>query len=250
MLAQEEAYMLSCYRGTGCAPKASSATKSAAAVAKAENEKAHQSAMEIIAKEMRFLDVVLSVQCPNGVEVKATARLDTGANTDVCSPELAAVLKQNKVRWGSAGGHFVEVCGGNSHQPAGMLEVPVIVPARQLGLSRTVELDVDAVIMPIPTGCELLLGLPTLLNSGLLTAVMAGMTETKSAAGVPDSRNEDDDPIGSWESIDRADEYAQDIVMPTVGGTACRRVRAGHCHAYCRRNGCGEGGHYDRAEQV
>jgi ribosome biogenesis protein Tsr3 len=53
MLAQEEAYMLSCYRGTGCAPKASSATKSAAAVAKAENEKAHQSAMEIIAKEMR-----------------------------------------------------------------------------------------------------------------------------------------------------------------------------------------------------
>lgn len=175
-------------------------------LAKAENEKAHQSAMEIIAKEMRFLDVVLSVQCPNGVEVKATARLDTGANTDVCSPELAAVLKQNKVRWGSAGGHFVEVCGGNSHQPAGMLEVPVIVPARQLGLSRTVELDVDAVIMPIPTGCELLLGLPTLLNSGLLTAVMAGMTETKSAAGVPDSRNEDDDPIGSWESIDRADE--------------------------------------------
>ena len=106
MLAQEEAYMLSCYRGTGCAPKASNATKSAAAVAKAENEKAHQSAMEIIAKEMRFLDVVLSVQCPNGVEVKATARLDTGANTDVCSPELAAVLKQNKVRWGSAGGHF------------------------------------------------------------------------------------------------------------------------------------------------
>ena len=219
MLEQEEAYMLSCYRGTGCAPKASSAKKSAAAVAKAENEKAHQSAMEIIAKEMRFLDVVLSVQCPNGVEVKATARLDTGANTDVCSPELAAVLKQNKVRWGSAGGHFVEVCGGNSHQPAGMLEVPVIVPARQLGLSRTVELDVDAVIMPIPTGCELLLGLPTLLNSGLLTAVMAGMTETKSAAGVPDSRNEDDDPIGSWESIDRFDEYAQDIVMPTVGGT-------------------------------
>jgi hypothetical protein len=52
--------------------------------------------MEIIAKEMRFLGVVLSVQCPNGVEAKATARLDTGANTDVCSPELAAVLKQNK----------------------------------------------------------------------------------------------------------------------------------------------------------
>ena len=104
MLEQDEAYMLSCYRGTGCAPKASSATKSAAAVAKAENEKAHQSAMEIIAKEMRFLDVVLSVQCPNGVEVKATARLDTGANTDVCSPELAVVLKQNKVRWALLGG--------------------------------------------------------------------------------------------------------------------------------------------------
>jgi hypothetical protein len=39
-----------------------------------------------------------------------------------------------------------------------------------------VELDIDAVITPIPTGCELLLGLPTLLNSGLLTAVMAKMT--------------------------------------------------------------------------
>jgi hypothetical protein len=91
----------------------------------AENEKAHQSAMEIVAKEMRCLDVVLNVQCPNGVEVKATARLDTGANTDVCSPELAAVLKRHQVHWGSAGGHFVEVCGGNSHQPAGMLEVPL-----------------------------------------------------------------------------------------------------------------------------
>jgi hypothetical protein len=179
-------------------------------------EKAHQTAMETIANEKRFLDLVLNIQCPNGVEVKATARLDTGANTDVCSPELSKTLKCNKVQWGSAGGHYVEVCGGTAHQPTGMLEVPVVVPARQLGLSRTVELDVDAVIMPIPQGTELLLGLPTLLNSGLLTAVMAGMTETKSAAGVPDSRNEDDDPIGSWESIDRADEYAQDTVMPAA----------------------------------
>ena len=32
--------MRSCYRGTGCAPQASSASKSAAAVAKAENETA------------------------------------------------------------------------------------------------------------------------------------------------------------------------------------------------------------------
>ncbi len=96
------------------------------------------------------------------------------------------------------------------------------------------ELDIDAVITPIPTGCELLLGLPTLLDSGLLTAVMAGMTEQTSAAGVPDSRNEDGDPLETWESIDRADEREQDMIMPTVGGT----IR------------CGEGGHTDRAEQV
>jgi hypothetical protein len=29
---------------------------------------------------------------------------------------------------------------------------------------------VPAAVMPVPTGCELLIGLPTLLNSGLLTA--------------------------------------------------------------------------------
>jgi hypothetical protein len=51
--------------------------------------------MEMIAQEMRSLDVELNVQCPDGVEVKTTARLDTGVNTDVCSPELARVLKQN-----------------------------------------------------------------------------------------------------------------------------------------------------------
>jgi hypothetical protein len=34
-------------------------------------------------------------------------------------------------------------------------------------------------------GCELLVGLPTLLRSGLLTAVIAGMTEQHGAAGVP-----------------------------------------------------------------
>jgi hypothetical protein len=50
----------------------------------AENEKAHQSAMEIIAKEMRFLDVVLNVQRPNGVEVKATVRLDTVRSQHRC----------------------------------------------------------------------------------------------------------------------------------------------------------------------
>ena len=63
---------------------------------------------------------------------------------------------------------------------------------------------------------------------------MAGMTEQTSAAGVPDSRNEDGDPLETWESIDRADEREQDMIMPTVGGT----IR------------CGEGGHTDRAEQV
>ena len=222
--AREEAYMLNCYRGTGCAPKATSVSKAAAAAMKVASEKAHQTAMETIANEKRFLDLVLNIQCPNGVEVKATARLDTGANTDVCSPELARTLKCNKVQWGSAGGHYVEVCGGTAHQPTGMLEVPVVVPARQLGLSRTVELDVDAVIMPIPQGTELLLGLPTLLNSGLLTAVMAGMTEQPSVSGVPDSRLEDEDPLDEWENLGRADEIGQDIVMPTIGGTDAEKA--------------------------
>jgi hypothetical protein len=35
---------------------------------------------------------------------------------------------------------------------------------------------------------------------------------------------EDDAPLETWESIDRADEWEQDIVMPSVGGTDAEKA--------------------------
>ena len=114
----------------------------------------------------------------------------TAANTDVVTPKLATVLKSNKVQWSAKGGAFVEVCGASSVRPTGFLTVPIAVSSRQLGLPRRLHLNIDACIMSVdipgqdePSGPGMLIGLPSLLDSGLLAAVILGAsTPVKAAA--------------------------------------------------------------------
>jgi hypothetical protein len=143
----EEAYVRSCYRGTGCAPRASSASKSAAAVA-------------------------------FGRRARRRGWTVTGANTDVCSlvrvgesaqaKQSAMGLRGRALRRG-VWGHSASTCRNVGGARSRTRTITGMVTNRGAGHRR-------AVITPIPTGCELLLGLPTLLNSGLLTVVMAKMT--------------------------------------------------------------------------
>ncbi len=173
------------------------------------------------------------VECPNGEEVVTIARLDTAANTDVVSPRLASVLKLSKVQWSAKGGVFVEVCGASSVRPTGFLTIPIAVSSRQPGLPRRLHLDIDAYIMDIPgqdepSGPGMLIGLPSLLDSGLLAAVMLGAnTPVKVAA----DSNLEEDPVEDWENLGRDDPglcvataQATEIVMPEVGGTDAERA--------------------------
>ena len=167
------------YRGLACAPKCSSVQLAVATANKVESDSAAKTALNVIAETKAFLDVNVVVECPNGEEVVTIARLDTAANTDVVSPKLAGVLKRNKVRWAAKGGAYVEVCGASSVRPTGFLTVPIAVSSRQLGLPRRLHLDIDACIMDIPgqdelSGPGMLIGLPSLLDSGLLAAVILG----------------------------------------------------------------------------
>ena len=59
--------------------------------------------------------------------------------------------------------------------------LPLAVGARQLGLFRQLQVDIDACIMSLPQGDGsgepgILIGLPSLLESGLLTSVLTGDT--------------------------------------------------------------------------
>ena len=126
-------------------------------------------------------------------------RLDGGANTDVVSPDVAVVLNANKVPWSEKGGAYVEVCGASRVRPEGYLCVPLTVSARQLGLFRQLQVDIDACIMSLPQGDGsgepgILIGLPSLLESGLLARVLTGETSLQRAA----DSDLDAAPIEQW----------------------------------------------------
>jgi hypothetical protein len=214
-------------------PSARASSQLAVATAsRVESDSAAKTALNVIAETKAFLDVNVVVECPNGEEVITVARLDTAANTDVVSPKLANVLKSNKVQWSTKGGAFVEACGASSVRPTGFLSVPIAVSSRQLGLPRRLHLSIDACIMDIPgqdepSGPGMLIIFPSLLDSGLLAAVILGAnTPVKVAA---DSNLEDsEDPVADWETLGRDDPalsrcvataQATEIVMPKVGGT-------------------------------
>ena len=163
-------------------------------------------------------------------EVATIARLDTAANTDVISPKLASVLKSNQVQWSAKGGAYVEVCGASTVRPTGFLTVPIAVSSRQLGLQvpRRLHLNIDACIMDIPgqdepSGPGMLIGLPSLMDSRLLAAVILGPSTPEKLAA---DSNLDDDPMEASENLGRDDPglcvvtaQASEIVMPGVGGT-------------------------------
>jgi hypothetical protein len=224
----EEDFVRHGFRGLACAPKCSSIQLAVATASRVESDSAAKTALNVIAETKAFLDVNVVVECPNGEEVVTIARLDTAANTDVVSPKLATVLKSNKVQWSTKGGAFVEVCGASSVQPTGFLSVPIAVSSRQLGLPRRLHLTIDACIMDIPgqnepSGPGMLIGLPSLLDSGLLAAVILGASTPVKAAA---DSNLEEDPVADWETLGRDDPalviaaaQVTEIVMPEVGGT-------------------------------
>jgi hypothetical protein len=123
------------------------------------------------------------------------------------APKLASVLKLNKVQWSTKGGAFVEVCGASSVRPTGFLSVPIAVSSRQLGLPRRLHLSIDACIMDIPgqdepSGPGIRIGLPALLDSGLLAAVILGASAPVKAAA---DSNLEEDPVADWETFGRDD---------------------------------------------
>ena len=229
----EEEFIRHGFRGLACAPKCSSVQLAVATASRVESDSAAKTALDVIAETKAFLDVNVVVECPNGEEVVTIARLDTAANTDVISPKLASVLKSNKVQWSAKGGAFVEVCGASSVRPTGFLSVPIAVSSRQLGLPRRLHLTVDACIMDIPgqnepSGPGMLIGLPSLLDSGLLAAVILGASTPEKLAA---DSNLDEDPVEDWETLGRDDPglcvataQATEIVMPEVGGTDAEKA--------------------------
>jgi hypothetical protein len=124
-----------------------------------------------------------------------------------------------RVPWSEKGGAYVEVCGAGSVRPEGYLCVPLTVSARQLGLFRPLHVDIDACIMSLPQGGGsdepgILIGLPSLLESGLLTSVLTGESNLQRAA----DSDLDADPIEQWETMGR-DEIG-DTVQSVNQGTA------------------------------
>jgi hypothetical protein len=115
----EEHFVAHGYTGRMCAPKAGSYSQAVAATVRTSELSDAQAALAAIAKEKKFLDVKVKIRCPNGEVVNSIARLDTGANTDVVSPDLAILLKANKVPWSEKGGAYVEVCGASRVRPEG-----------------------------------------------------------------------------------------------------------------------------------
>ena len=118
--------MLNCYRGTICAPKATDRKRVVAAAVMEENEKAHGVAMEMTAKEKRFLDLVVCIQCPNSFEVQASALMDTVAK---CAPGLAEILKKTSSFWGLQAATMSRRAAVTGTYRWARIEVPVSVRA-------------------------------------------------------------------------------------------------------------------------
>jgi hypothetical protein len=93
-----------------CAPKAGSYPQAAAATVRTSELSDAQAALAAIAKEKKFLDVKVKVRCPNGEAANSTARLDTSANTDVVSPDLAILLPVLKSQQSAVVGEGRCVC--------------------------------------------------------------------------------------------------------------------------------------------
>jgi hypothetical protein len=125
--------------------------------------------MEMIAREKRFLDLVVRIQCADGVEIHASARRDTGPTPMSCF-RVGRDPEEEKRVLGICRRPLVNVSGGNRDIPVGAIEVTVAVPARQLNLAQECRSEDRCSRLADPVGgCDppmrLPVGLPALLLS-------------------------------------------------------------------------------------
>jgi transposase InsO family protein len=199
------------FNTSGAIPKCVVKKKQVAAVFdEAKQSDNVKRAMDELAKSGKFLEIEVDAHCPDGEAVKVKARLDTASNADVVDIEKAKELKVHKVQWGGPGGRYVETANKQLVLPEGTLSVPLSIPARTIALPRRLEIDVEATIMGTVSGCDMLIGLPTLLSTGLLQAVLRKLDSDEQLN--TDSQLEEDE-LADWEQPGRHD-MPDDIVLP------------------------------------
>jgi hypothetical protein len=178
-----------------------------------------QSTLEQIAASGKFLDIELGIECPDGEVIKAMARFDTGSNLDVIDPTMAAVLKKHKIHWGHEGGQWVELAGKQHAQVAGSLLLPITITGRQLDLPRRLNFDLEAQVLGSPAGVDMLLGLPTLVRTGILQAVIDKHDRPREAVTADSHLDEDSDGLEEvlWP------ELTEETVLPQLFGSPAER---------------------------
>lgn len=178
-----------------------------------------QSTLEQIAASGKFLDIELGIECPDGEVIKVMARFDTGSNLDVIDPTMAAVLKKHKIHWGHEGGQWVELAGKQHAQVAGSLLLPITITGRQLDLPRRLNFDLEAQVLGSPAGVDMLLGLPTLVRTGILQAVIDKHDRPREAVTADSHLDEDSDGLEEvlWP------ELTEETVLPQLFGSPAER---------------------------
>ena len=122
--------------------------------------------------ERPVLGCYVQVQFPNGDEEKIWADFDTRCDSDVIDTAAATRWRSKyKLSWGKSGGEY-KVMGGGTVKPEGSMTVNAQVSSRDLQhrIPRRLQLELNCEIMEAPAA--LVLGLPTLQSTGLLTAVL------------------------------------------------------------------------------
>ena len=157
------------------------------------------------------LGCFIHVQFPDGDSARVWADFDTRSDVNVVNFAAAQEWKsKHQLCWGSSKGWY-KVMGGGKVAPEGSIVLPVQVASRDVNfrIPRRLHLDLSCEIMEAPA--SVVLGLPTLMETGLLKAVLTDSTE-----GFPDI--DDYDGVDEWCS-----EMPEGVVMPEIRGTESER---------------------------
>ena len=154
--------------------------------------------------EKPILGCYVHLQLPDGTSERIWADFDTRCDADVIDSALARRLKEShKIPWGATGGCY-KVMGGGTLIPEGSMSVLCEVAGRdvQHRIPRRLRVPLSCEITTAPAG--IVLGLPTLMKTGLLQAVL-----TDPGGGFPDMVDTDGvDDFG--------DEMPEGVVWPKV----------------------------------
>ena len=164
--------------------------------------------------ERPVLGCYVQVQFPNGDEEKIWADFDTRCDSDVIDTAAATRWRSKyKLSWGKSGGEY-KVMGGGTVKPEGSMTVNAQVSSRDLQhrIPRRLQLELNCEIMEAPAA--LVLGLPTLQSTGLLTAVLTQPGEGQFPA------LDDSDGVEEWGA-----DFPEDVVWPKLRGTKEQQVR-------------------------